>query len=115
MGRGSALGNLYFGSLGRNELFEDKTDVKEFHDRTLDSLPRFSRMFGWFSRMFGCDRLPWQCDLQILGLLVLIGLFKAAKGAQSLILTFKSLASILWLFNLLTDGFGLTHLETWKC
>ena len=105
MGGGSTLGNLYFGSLGRNELFEDKISLKEFQAFTLDSFPGFSRVFG-------CDRLTWQCDLEILGLL-LIGFSKASLGSHVTILVIKLVASTftrVLIFEL--GGFGVTDLET---
>ena len=108
MGGGSTLGSLYFGSLGRNELFEDKISLKEFQAFTLDSFPGFSRVFG-------CDRLTWQCDLEILGLLlqILIGLIKASLGSHLIILVFKLLASIFTRVLILElGGFGVADLET---
>ena len=65
--------------------------------------------------MFGCDRLTWQCDLEILGLLLqtLIGLFKASLGSHLIILVFKLLASIFTRVLILElGGFGVADLET---
>ena len=64
--------------------------------------------------------MAWQCDLEILGLLVqtLIGLFKASLGTHLLMLAFKSFASIFWFTRVLKlelGRFGVTDLETWKC